>query len=144
MNVNSTTSLKWSSILFAVLWTIWMVWWSGSLQPANVVILGICGTLLAYLWYFGMRWYLRRAQRFSAADESGDRREQPHRSFRAWLVWAALMISTGVATAFLRGLADPHIPAGHWHGLLSGLFVVVVWPSLMWSLHHLLKRHLPA
>jgi hypothetical protein len=45
MTINPTASLKWSAILFAVLWTVWMVWWSGSVQPANVIILAICGTL---------------------------------------------------------------------------------------------------
>jgi hypothetical protein len=55
-----------------------------------------------------------------------------------------LMASTGVATAFFRSLADPYIPAGFWYRLLSGLFVVVVWPALMWSLRPLLKHHLPA
>jgi hypothetical protein len=29
---------------------------------------------------------------------------------------------------------DPVIPPGNWHGLFSGLFVVVVWPSLTWLL----------
>jgi hypothetical protein len=51
-----------------------------------------------------------------------------------WLGWAALMLFTGVATVFLRRYADPLIPQGELHGLLSGLFVVVVWPSLAWLL----------
>jgi hypothetical protein len=144
MNMNSTTSLKWSSIVFAVIWTIWMVWWSGSLQPADVGILAICGVLVGYLWYLGMRWYFRRTQLSSAADRGAEDREAPQRKLHAWLLWAALMASTGVATAFLRGLADPYIPAGNWHRLLSGLFVIVVWPALMWSLRPLLKHRLPA
>jgi hypothetical protein len=41
---------------------------------------------------------------------------------------------TGLATAWLRGVVDPLLPAGDWHGMLSGLFVVVTWPSLTWSL----------
>ena len=40
---NPVTSLKWSSIAFAVLWTGWMVWWSGDFAPANIIILTICG-----------------------------------------------------------------------------------------------------
>jgi hypothetical protein len=44
------------------------------------------------------------------------------------------MVLTGLVTAWLRGYADPLIPGGEWHGLLSGLFVVVVWPSLAWLL----------
>jgi hypothetical protein len=51
-----------------------------------------------------------------------------------WIGWAALMVLTGVVTAWLRGQIDPLIPPGEWHGLLSGLFVVAVWPSLTWLL----------
>ena len=44
--------------------------------------------------------------------------------------WALLMLFTGLATAWLRGVVDPLLPAGDWHGMLSGLFVAVTWPSL--------------
>jgi hypothetical protein len=144
MTVNSTTSLKWSAILFAVLWTVWMVWWSGSIEPANVVILAICGVLVGYFWYLGMRRFFARARLSSAAGESAEDRETSHGRVHAWLVWAALMISTGLATAFLRALAEPYIPAGDWHPLLSGLFVIVCWPGLVWLLRPFVKRHLPA
>ena len=56
--------------------------------------------------------------------------------------WTMLMVLTGVATARLRGVVDPAIPPGEWHGVLSGLFVVVTWPSLTWSLHAF-ASHLP-
>jgi hypothetical protein len=46
-------------------------------------------------------------------------------------MWAALMALTGIATAGLLGLVDPLIPAGEQHRLISALFIVVVWPSLM-------------
>jgi len=39
------------------------------------------------------------------------------------LGWALLMLFTGLATAWLRGVVDPLLPAGDWHGMLSGLFV---------------------
>jgi len=58
-----------------------------------------------------------------------------------WIGWTIRMVLTGLATAWLRGLIDPLIAAGAWHGLLSGLFVVVVWPSLMWSLSRWMRRH---
>jgi hypothetical protein len=51
-----------------------------------------------------------------------------------WIGWTALMALTGLATAWLHGYADPLIPPGEWHGSLSGLFIVVIWPSLMWLL----------
>jgi formate hydrogenlyase subunit 3/multisubunit Na+/H+ antiporter MnhD subunit len=143
MTINSTASLKWSAILFAMLWTVWMVWWSASVQPANVIILAVCGTLAGYFWYLGMRWFFHRVGS-SAAGEGADDRETSHGRVHARLVWAALMISTGLATAFLHALADPYIPAGDWHTLLSGLFVIVCWPALVWALRPLVKRHLPA
>jgi phosphate/sulfate permease len=144
MTINSTTSLKWSAILFAALWTVGMVWWSASVQPVNVIILAMCGVLAAYFWYLGMRWFFQRARLSSAAGEGADDRETSRGRLHAWLVWAALMVSTGLATALLHGLADPYIPAGDWHNVFSGLFVIVVWPALAWSLRPLLKRHLPA
>jgi hypothetical protein len=51
-----------------------------------------------------------------------------------WLGFAALLVITGVPTAYLCRCADPLIPHGHWHGLLLGLFVVVVRLSLTWLL----------
>ena len=50
------------------------------------------------------------------------------------LGWALLMLFTGLATMWLRGVVDPLLPADDWHGMLSGLFVAVTWPSLTWSL----------
>ena len=60
--------------------------------------------------------------------------------------WTMLMVLTGVATARLRGVVDPAIPPGEWHGVLSGLFVVVTcrcWPghcaplpAIWWSCWH--------
>ena len=55
--------------------------------------------------------------------------------------WVLLMLFTGLATAWLHGLVDPLLPAGDWHGMLSGLFVAVTWPSLTWSLR--IRRSLP-
>ena len=56
--------------------------------------------------------------------------------------WALLMLFTGLATAWLRGVVDPLLPAGDSHGMLSGLFVAVTWPSLTWSLRGFASRHL--
>ena len=54
------TPLKLSAIVFALLWTAWMVWWSGIFNAVNVGILAASGTLAAWLWFLGMRWYFRR------------------------------------------------------------------------------------
>ena len=58
--VNSVTRLKWCAVAFAVLWTCWMIWWSGSYDRANVVILVVCGSVVGYLWYHTLRWHLQR------------------------------------------------------------------------------------
>ena len=54
------TPLKMSSIAFAILWTAWMVCWSGVFKLVNIVILAACGALAAWLWFLAMRWYFRR------------------------------------------------------------------------------------
>jgi hypothetical protein len=62
--------------------------------------------------------------------------------FARWRGWTMLMVLTGLATTWLRRVIDPLISASDWHGFLSGLFVVVVWPSLMWSLQTLVSHYL--
>lgn len=58
--MNPATPLKLSSIAFAILWTGWMIWWSGAFNPVNVAIMSACGALAAWLWFLAMRWYFRR------------------------------------------------------------------------------------
>ncbi len=53
-------SLKAGAIIFTVLWTAWMMWWSGSFGEAGLVILTLCGALVGYLWYRAMRWQFER------------------------------------------------------------------------------------
>jgi len=36
MTMTPSTPLKLGAIAFAVLWTLWMLWWSGSLDRVNV------------------------------------------------------------------------------------------------------------
>ena len=50
------TPLKLSSLGFAILWTAWMVWWSGVFNLVNVGILTACGALAAWLWFLAMAW----------------------------------------------------------------------------------------
>jgi len=143
MTVSPSTPLKWGAVAFAVLWTFWMLWWSGSLDRANVIILTICGAVAGYLWYLAMRRLFARMH-LGAARESTDAPKTPRKTPRGkiypWIVWAALMAGTGIATAGLLDLVAPWIPAGEQHRLISALFIVVVWPTLMWCLPLLIKR----
>ncbi len=54
-------TLTFSSIAFAVLWTLWMLWWSAPLALAQTVILLAAGAVAGILWHwlFGLwfRWY---------------------------------------------------------------------------------------
>ncbi len=54
------TPLKLSAIVFALLWTAWMVWWSGIFSVVNISVTSAGGVLAAWLWFLGMRWYFRR------------------------------------------------------------------------------------
>jgi hypothetical protein len=48
------------SIAVALIWTCGMILRSGSLEPASIIILLVCGCLGGWLWYLGMRWFFRR------------------------------------------------------------------------------------
>ena len=52
------TRLALASILFAVLWTAGMIWWTGT-DIANIVGLSIGGAVAGVLWYFAMGWWMR-------------------------------------------------------------------------------------
>lgn len=53
------TRLVMGSIVFAMLWILGMIWWTGW-EIANVVVLSICGVVGGVLWYFAMRWWQNR------------------------------------------------------------------------------------
>jgi hypothetical protein len=50
--------LKLASLMFATLWTAWMMWSSAPLEIAEFVIYPICGALAGFGWHwlYG-RWY---------------------------------------------------------------------------------------
>jgi hypothetical protein len=58
VTMNSEFPLKAASILFAVLWSAGMIWWTGH-ETANVVILAICGAIAGLLWYLVMRRFAK-------------------------------------------------------------------------------------
>jgi hypothetical protein len=55
-----TIPLQLSAIAFTVLWSGWMLWWSGTWDAANIIILAACGSIAGYLWYRVMRWSFQR------------------------------------------------------------------------------------
>jgi hypothetical protein len=57
-----STRLTLSSVAFAVLWTAFMLWWSGSLDHVNVVLLTLSGGLAGYGWHYAMRRQLPRGR----------------------------------------------------------------------------------
>jgi hypothetical protein len=67
-----TTPLKRSAIAFTVLWSGWMLWWSGSYDPANIIILAGCGALAGCAWYYAMRWVFRFIHLLPQNDHSVD------------------------------------------------------------------------
>jgi hypothetical protein len=58
--MNPAVRLKLSAIAFTVLWTGWMLWWSGSYDRVNIIMLSICGVAVGYFWYRVMRWQFQR------------------------------------------------------------------------------------
>ena len=58
--MNTDIRLKLCAVAFTILWTGWMLWWSGSLDRVNVTMLTICGGAVGYFWYRAMRWQFRR------------------------------------------------------------------------------------
>jgi hypothetical protein len=53
-----STRLKLCSMFFTVFWIVGMLWWSGSIDGANIIMLTICGPLVGYFWYRAMRWQI--------------------------------------------------------------------------------------
>jgi hypothetical protein len=43
-------------------------------------------------------------------------------------------VAPAIALIILRVTIEPYLPPGHWHDLLTGLFICVLWPASVWSL----------
>jgi hypothetical protein len=59
--MSSQRRLILASLLFAVLWTAGMIWWNSPMETARVVILMASGAIAGTLWYFVMRWWMKRS-----------------------------------------------------------------------------------
>ena len=142
MTLNPITTLKWSAFVGAILWGGGMIWWIGSFDVATIIIFSIGSSLFGFGWYAGMRFIFEGLRLLPRKDdaESGN---APRSKFHVWTVWTGAMVLTGLMSVWLLDLVGPLIPAGDRHELIRQLFVVVTWPSLMWSLRPLIKRHLP-
>lgn len=77
MNINQITSLRRGAIVAALLWAGWMIWWSGSLAPTNIIILSICGFAFGYFWYLAMRFVLAHMRRSPHDGDEGEGRSPP-------------------------------------------------------------------
>lgn len=51
--------LKYASIMFALLWTFWMGWATGTSDLPSLAILAVCGTLAGIGWFYAMRFWFR-------------------------------------------------------------------------------------
>jgi hypothetical protein len=69
--------LKWSAVAFTIFWIVAMLWWSGELHPANIIILTICGTIAGYLWYLAMRLTFQRLRPLPQSGDHGAGGETP-------------------------------------------------------------------
>jgi hypothetical protein len=65
-------ALRLSSIAFGAIWTAGMLWSSGSIDGANVIILAIVGSLAGYAWCYAMRWAFHFMRRLPPNDHSSD------------------------------------------------------------------------
>lgn len=53
-----------SAVVFAVLWTAWMLWWSyPDRGVAHTVIFAVMGAILGLLWYWIFGWLFGRSSR---------------------------------------------------------------------------------
>jgi hypothetical protein len=142
MTLNPITTLKWSAFVGAVLWGGGMIWWIGTFDLATIIIFSIGSALFGFGWYAGMR-FIFEGLRLLPRKDGAEAYRAARSKFHVWTVWTGAMVLTGLSTVWLLGLVTPLIPAGDRHELIRHLFVVVTWPSLMWSLLPLIKRHLP-
>ena len=114
-----STRVKLAAVLLAAVWVTGTVW-DAPFSWFNLAATSVSGGLLAGLWFRVMHGPMRFGTAY--ASETGAARR---------LGWAALMLATGFATSYLHRHVDP---------LLSNLFIVTVWPALMWPLRSLGTR----
>lgn len=141
MSLNSTTPLKCGAILLAALWMGAMLWRIGAIGPIEALVFAVCGATGAYGWYQAIRLgFSRYGLLPPERDETAEARRG---KVYPWVVFVVAMLVTRQMTVWLLDVVNPLMPAEDWHQLTKALFIVFVWPGLMWSLRPLIRHHLP-
>jgi hypothetical protein len=52
-------SLRLAAVMFGVLWTLAMLWWSAPLDTAAYIIWPITGAMTAFAWYWMMSLWMK-------------------------------------------------------------------------------------
>jgi hypothetical protein len=72
--MDQATRLQWAALAYTIFWTGGMLWWSGEYDPANIVILAVCGAVGGYLWYLAMRWVFQHMHLLNGGHGAGQER----------------------------------------------------------------------
>src|SRR5579871_5509555 len=140
MTLNSTAPLKWSAALLAVLWTCTMPRWIGATQPVEIAVLAFCGVVCSFGWYDATRFFLGRVG--VLPPERDETAEARRGKIYPWIVFVIAMITTRQLTVHLLDAVEPLSRAPDWQPA-KALFIIFVWPGLMWALRPLIRRYLP-
>jgi hypothetical protein len=141
MTLNSTTPLKCGAIILAVLWIGAMLWRIGAIGPVEAFVFAFCGVTGSYGWYQAICLGFRRHGLLPPErDETAEARRG---KVYPWVVFVVAMLVTRQMTVWLLDVINPFMPAEDWHQITKALFIMFVWPGLMWSLLPLIRRHLP-
>jgi hypothetical protein len=141
MTLISTAPLKWGAVVLAVLWTGTMLWRTGATGPVEIFVLTFCGAACSYGWFNVMCSLFSRVGLLP--PEQDETAEARRGKICPWIIFVSAMIATRQLTVWFLDLVNPHTPAGDWHQLTEALFIIFVWPGLMWALRPLIRRHLP-
>lgn len=69
--------LRAGAVAFTVLWTAWMMWWTGSGESASLLVMLPIGIVVGYLWYRAMRWQFERMGMLPPRSDTTRRADAP-------------------------------------------------------------------
>jgi hypothetical protein len=145
MTLNFTTAPKCGAIALAIilaaLWMGAMLWRIGPIGRVEALAFAFCCAAGSFGWYQAIRFGFSR---YGLLPPERDETAEARRGrVYPWIVFVVAMVVTRQMTAWLLDLVNPLMPAEDWHHLTTALFIIYVWPGLMWSLRPLIRRHLP-